>query len=194
MFAVLRTGFVNTDLITGSPHLFPPVLRALRSGATAPSKRRFSTEGNVLLRRVSRLTATIALSAALALTAACGESSTESNSNDNASSGSDSNEQGVGIAFDVGGRDDHSFNESAARGGDQAIEELGVTVDYQTARNGETDDDRIQRLTAMAEAGYNPVIGVGYLYDNAILTVAEQYPDTTFAVVDSAPRATTSTR
>ncbi|WP_052848752.1 BMP family lipoprotein [Streptomyces avicenniae] len=146
------------------------------------------------MRRVSRLSATIALTAALAFTAtACGESSTDSNGNGGGSSsggsnGGDSNESaGVGIAFDVGGRDDHSFNESAATGGDRAEEELGVSIDYQTARNGETHDDRVQRLTAMAQAGYNPVIGVGFLYNDSIAEVAAQFPDITFGVVDSAP-------
>ncbi|WP_049574393.1 BMP family lipoprotein [Streptomyces sp. SBT349] len=134
------------------------------------------------MRRVSRLAATVAVSAVLALTAsACGESSTESNENE------ESGELGVGIAFDVGGRNDHSFNEAAARGGDRAEEELGVSIDYQTARNGETDADRVQRLTSLAQEGYNPVIGVGYLYGNAITEVAADFPDTTFGVVDSVP-------
>jgi basic membrane protein A len=134
------------------------------------------------LRRVSRFAATVAVTAALALTAsACGESSTDSGNEEGAG------DMGVGIAFDVGGRNDHSFNEAAARGGDRAEEELGVTVEYQTARNGETDADRVQRLTSLAEAGYDPVIGVGYLYGNAITEVAASYPDTTFGVVDSVP-------
>ncbi|ONK11929.1 BMP family ABC transporter substrate-binding protein [Streptomyces sp. MP131-18] len=134
------------------------------------------------MRRVSRLAATVAVSAVIALTAsACGESSTESNNEESSGEGR------VGIAFDVGGRNDHSFNEAAARGGDRAEEELGVSVEYQTARNGETDADRVQRLTSLAEAGYNPVIGVGYLYGNAITEVAAEYPDTTFGVVDSVP-------
>ncbi|MGK5531254.1 BMP family lipoprotein [Streptomyces sp. URMC 129] len=137
------------------------------------------------MRRVSRFAATVAATAALALAAtACGESSTESNQNDNETNGSS---HGVGIAFDVGGRNDHSFNEAAARGGDQAEEELGVHVEYQTARNGETDADRIQRLTSLAQEGYDPVIGVGFLYGNAIAEVAQDFPDTTFGVVDSAP-------
>lgn len=127
----------------------------------------------------------MAISATLALTAACGESSTEAGNNDSGSGNND--KPGVGIAFDVGGRDDHSFNEAAARGGDRAEEELGVEIDYQTARNGETDADRVQRLTAMAQAGYNPVIGVGYLYGSAIEQVAQEFPDTTFGVVDAAP-------
>ncbi|MFR9725845.1 BMP family lipoprotein [Streptomyces sp. MS19] len=140
------------------------------------------------MRRVSRLSATIAVTAVLALAAtACGESSTESNSNDGASNGT---EQGtVGIAFDVGGRDDHSFNEAAARAGDQAEEELGLQVEYQTAGNDDTHDDRVQRLTAMAQAGYNPVIGVGYLYAPALEEVAAEFPDTTFGIVDAAPEA-----
>ncbi|MBB0243916.1 BMP family ABC transporter substrate-binding protein [Streptomyces alkaliphilus] len=129
------------------------------------------------MRRVTRLVSTVAVTAALALTAsACGESSTET---------ADGESPGVGIAFDVGGRDDQSFNEAAARGADQAEEELGVSANFQTARNDETDADREQRLTELAQEGYNPVIGVGFLYGNAIARVAEQFPDTTFGVVDA---------
>ncbi len=121
----------------------------------------------------------MAATVALALSAAaCGESSTESEG-----------EKGPAIAFDVGGRDDQSFNESAARGGDKAEEELGVEVFYQTAREGETDADREQRLTEMAAAGYDPVIGVGFLYGTAVERAAEQYPDTTFGIVDSVVEA-----
>jgi basic membrane protein A and related proteins len=131
------------------------------------------------LRRVSRLAATVAATAILALTAgACGESSTESSSEEDA---------GVGIAFDVGGRDDHSFNESAARGADRAAEELGVEVEYATASNGETNAQRVQRLETLARDGYNPVIAVGYLYAEAVAEVAADFPDTTFGIVDGAP-------
>lgn len=117
------------------------------------------------------------MTATLALTAGCGESSTESGSGDG---------EGVGIAFDVGGRDDHSFNEGAASGADRAAEEFGVDVEFMTARNGETDADRVQRLTGLAQEGYDPVIGVGYLYANAVEQVAGDFPDTTFGVVDAA--------
>ena len=134
------------------------------------------------MRRVSTLTAALSLTAALALTATgCGESSTESSS--------DGKPKGPGIAFDVGGRDDHSFNESAARGADRAEKELGVKANYQTAQNGETDADRIQRLSTLARKGYNPVIGVGFLYGESIKKVAKEYPDTTFGVVDSVVEA-----
>jgi basic membrane protein A and related proteins len=131
------------------------------------------------LRRVSRLAATVAATAILALTAsACGESSTEAGSEEDA---------GVGIAFDVGGRDDHSFNESAARGADRAADELGVDVEYATASNGETNAQRVQRLETLARDGHNPVIAVGYLYAEAVAEVAADFPDTTFGIVDGAP-------
>lgn len=54
-----------------------------------------------------------------------------------------------------------------------------------TAKNDETEADREQRLTSLAENGYNPIIGVGYLYGSSIEKVAAQYPDLTFGVVDS---------
>ncbi|WP_344259760.1 BMP family ABC transporter substrate-binding protein [Streptomyces sodiiphilus] len=134
------------------------------------------------MRRVSTFAAAVAATVTLALTAtACGESSTES------SSSGDGGDKGVGIAFDVGGRDDASFNEAAARGADRAEEELGVEAKFMTARNEETEADREQRLTALAQQGYNPVIGVGFLYGPSIEKVAKEFPDTTFGVIDAAP-------
>ncbi|MEV4439443.1 BMP family ABC transporter substrate-binding protein [Streptomyces sp. NPDC049577] len=129
------------------------------------------------MRRVSTITAAGVTAAALAFTlTACGESSTESGGGAG---------KGVGLAFDVGGRDDHSFNESAARGLDKAEKELGVKNRMMTAKNGETEADREQRLTSLADAGYNPVIGVGFNYAKSIEKVAKDYPKTTFAIVDS---------
>lgn len=131
------------------------------------------------MRRVSRLAASAAITTVLALAAsACGESSTESTSD---------KDVGAAIAFDVGGRDDASFNESAARGGDRAEEELGVTLKYSTADEGDTNADRVQRLETLAREGYNPVIAVGFLYTDAVNKVAKDFPDTTFGIVDGTP-------
>ncbi|MFC5719048.1 BMP family protein [Streptomyces gamaensis] len=128
------------------------------------------------MRRVSTITAAGVATAALAFSlTACGESSTESGGGD----------KGVGLAFDVGGRDDHSFNESAARGLDRAEKELGVKSKMMTAKNGETEAEREQRLSSLADKGYNPVIGVGFNYSKSIEKVAKEFPKTTFAVVDS---------
>jgi basic membrane protein A len=131
------------------------------------------------VRRVSKITAACAVTAALALTAtACGESSTED-------TGSDSGTIKVGMAYDVGGRGDNSFNDSAARGLDKAKADLGVETKELTAKNGETPADREQRLASLAEGGYNPVIGVGFAYKDAIDAVAAKFPKTTFGLIDS---------
>ncbi|MGW0464205.1 BMP family lipoprotein [Streptomyces sp. NPDC003027] len=131
------------------------------------------------MRRVSKITAACAVTAALALTAtACGESSTED-------TGSDKGTIKVGMAYDVGGRGDNSFNDSAARGLDKAKADLGVETKELTAKNGETPADREQRLASLAEGGFNPVIGVGFAYKDAIDKVAAKFPNTTFGLIDS---------
>ncbi|WP_405586649.1 BMP family protein [Streptomyces sp. NBC_01190] len=129
------------------------------------------------MRRVSKIAAAGVVSAALALTAtACGSSSTSSGSG---------KDKGVGMAYDVGGRGDHSFNDSAARGMDKADKEFKLGTKELTASNGETESDREQRLDSLAAAGYNPVVAVGFTYGDAVTAIAKKYPKTTFGLVDS---------
>lgn len=134
------------------------------------------------MRRVSKIAAAGVVSAALALTAtACGSSTTS----DSTSPSSGSKAKGVGMAYDVGGRGDHSFNDSAARGMDKAVKEFKLDEKEQTASQDETESDRETRLDQLAGAGYNPVIAVGYTYGDAVTKIAKKYPKTTFAIVDS---------
>ena len=116
------------------------------------------------MRRVAKLSAACIATAALALTAtACGSTSSE---NDSSSSPSSSAGGGkgvkIGLAFDVGGRGDHSFNDSAARGADKAAKEFDGSLKELTAKTTDTEADREQRLTDLADAGYNPIVGVGF--------------------------------
>lgn len=89
------------------------------------------------------------------------------------------------MAFDVGGRGDHSFNDSAARGMDKADTEFKTGHKELTASQGETESDREQRLDSLAAAGYNPVVAVGFTYGDAVTKIAKKYPKTTFGLVDS---------
>ncbi|GAA3481311.1 BMP family ABC transporter substrate-binding protein [Streptomyces yanii] len=131
------------------------------------------------MRRVSKITAACAITAALALTAtACGESSEESTS-------SDKGQLKIGMAYDVGGRGDNSFNDSAARGLDKAKAEFKAQTKELTAKNGETPADREQRLQSLAEGGYNPVIAIGFAYKDAVDKIAPKYPKVNFGLVDS---------
>lgn len=120
-------------------------------------------------------------SAALALSAtACGKSSTDSGS----SPSSDSKATKAAIAYDIGGRGDQSFNDAAYAGLKQAEDQLDVKGAEAEPSEGEGDADKVQRLTALARAGNNPVIGVGFAYAPAIEKVAKAYPKTTFGLID----------
>jgi basic membrane protein A len=87
------------------------------------------------------------------------------------------------IAYDIGGRGDKSFNDSAAAGLDRAKKALGATVKEVTVTQG-TDSEREDKLRLLAKAGYNPVIAVGFLYAGPLKKVATDYPKTQFAIVD----------
>ncbi|MFB7594129.1 BMP family protein [Streptomyces sp. NPDC056160] len=135
------------------------------------------------MRRVAKLSAACIASAALALTAtACGSTSSDSTSS---SSGGGGKGVKIGLAYDVGGRGDRSFNDSAARGADKAEKEFGGSVKELTAKTSDTEADREQRLSDLADAGYNPIVAIGYAYAPSLTKVAAKYPKTTFGIVDS---------
>lgn len=137
------------------------------------------------MRRVTKLLA-VAATAALALTA-CGNDSgsTTTTTNTGGAATSAAPKLKVGLAYDIGGRGDKSFNDSAATGLDKAKAELGVEIKELSAAQGESDADKESRLRLLAQGGYNPVIAVGFLYGNSLKKVAPQFPKTQFAVVDS---------
>ena len=88
------------------------------------------------------------------------------------------------MAYDVGGRGDQSFNDSAAAGLDQAVEEFGVESEESEAGDGEAETAREERLRTFADAGYNPIIAVGFAYSASVGKVAAEYPDVSFAIID----------
>ncbi len=98
----------------------------------------------------------------------------------------------VGLAYDIGGRGDQSFNDSAAAGLDKAVAEFGVEVKELEAGSNETDAQKEERLRLLAEAGYSPVIGVGFAYAPAMGKVSAEFPETNFAIVDDASEASTA--
>lgn len=142
------------------------------------------------MRRVAKLSAACIATAALALTAtACGSTSSE---NDSASPSSSDGAKGgvkIGLAYDVGGRGDRSFNDSAARGADKAEAEFDGSLKELTAKSSDTEADREQRLTDLADAGYNPIVAVGFAYATSVDKVAAKYPKVSFGLIDSVATA-----
>jgi basic membrane protein A len=89
----------------------------------------------------------------------------------------------IGLAYDTGGRGDKSFNDSAYAGVEAAIKTNKGTV-QELSPNSDASN-RADLLTQLADGGYDPVIAVGFAYGDVIGDVAKQYPDTTFAIIDS---------
>ncbi|MBI2763107.1 MAG: BMP family ABC transporter substrate-binding protein [Chloroflexi bacterium] len=90
----------------------------------------------------------------------------------------------VAVAYDISGRGDGGFNDIAYNGVRQAAVELGVEVREVTARLDDTDDDRAERLRLLADAGFEAIIGVGFTYAGPMQTIAAEFPDVRFAIVD----------
>jgi hypothetical protein len=87
------------------------------------------------------------------------------------------------VAYDIGGRGDKSFNDSAAEGLDRAVAEFGLEAKEVTVTTG-SESEREDKLRLLAKAGYNPIIAVGFLYAGPIKTVATDYPNISFAIID----------
>jgi basic membrane protein A and related proteins len=138
----------------------------------------------VLLRRATRI-ATVVAVIAIAL-AGCGKDDKKSDTGSGPLDCSTLSGDGpkVGIAYDVGGQGDHSFNDSAAEGMRKAADDFGATCTEGEAQTGEPESAREDRLRQMADGGYNPIIGVGFSYSDAVNAVAPDYPDISFAVID----------
>lgn len=87
----------------------------------------------------------------------------------------------VGLVYDIGGRGDKSFNDSAWRGLSWAAEDFGVKrIELEPG----ADADREVNLRNLATLGYNFLIGVGFLFEDSIGPVSDEFPDTKFAIVD----------
>jgi basic membrane protein A and related proteins len=129
--------------------------------------------------------AALLLAGGLALAACASDNSSGSGgSSASGGSGSSSSKVKIGVAYDTGGRGDKSFNDSAYAGVEAFIKAHPGSTEKDLSPNSDASN-RADLLTQLAEAGYNPVIAVGFNYGDVIGDVAKQNPDTQFAVVDS---------
>lgn len=92
----------------------------------------------------------------------------------------------VGMAFDVTGRGDKSFNDAAGAALDQAVQELGITFTESTPTG---DGDRTERVQGLVDDGAGLVQGNGFLFFDTITEVSANNPDTSFTIVDSVVEA-----
>jgi basic membrane protein A len=98
-----------------------------------------------------------------------------------ARSEADKNKVHVGIVFDIGGKDDRSFNASAWEGVKRAAKEFPIVL-----RDVEPGDPTSVEpaIRAFAERNYDLVIGVGFEQMPVVERVAKDYPNVNFVIID----------
>ena len=85
------------------------------------------------------------------------------------------------LMFDLGGKFDKSFNEAAYNGAKRWADDTGNS--YQEIEVT-SEAQRVQFATRLAEAGYNPIVVLGFQNAATVEEVAPKYPDTSFAIID----------
>jgi basic membrane protein A len=86
------------------------------------------------------------------------------------------------IVFDVGGRNDRSFNEAVHRGGQEFQSATGIQV---TEFEVTAEPQREQALRNFARRGHTPIVAVGFAQRSALQVVAAEFPQTHFVLIDS---------
>lgn len=88
----------------------------------------------------------------------------------------------VGLVFDIGGRGDKSFNDSAYQGLERAKQELGI--DYEYLETPQATDRATQLRQLASRPDIKIIFGIGFLFTDDINAVAQEFPDKKFACVD----------
>ena len=86
------------------------------------------------------------------------------------------------IIYDLGGKFDKSFNEAAYNGAEAWKGETGGSYLDLELQN---DAQREQALRRFASQGANPIVMAGFSWGTALGTVATEFPDTNFVVIDA---------
>lgn len=115
------------------------------------------------------------------MVAACGGGDDEGG---DAGTGGGAEAKQVGLVYDIGGRGDQSFNDSAGAGLDAAKQEQGDKIEVREIEPNADGSNRKELLDSLAEEGYGLVFGVGFLFSEDIAKSATEAPETTFAVID----------
>jgi len=103
----------------------------------------------------------------------------------------------IGLVYDLVGKGDNSFNDSAYHGlqalakayhgyieGD-ASANYGTEIQIKDLTPKSGGQDRELLMRGLAEDGYQLIFGVGFAFADALGKVAKDFPGTSFAIIDS---------
>lgn len=85
------------------------------------------------------------------------------------------------LVYDGGGKFDKSFNEAAYNGAEMFKAEGGAYQDLEISG----DAMREQAIRQFASRGNNPIVLPGFSWETALKTVAPEFPDTKFTIIDT---------
>ena len=85
------------------------------------------------------------------------------------------------LIYDGGGKFDKSFNEAAYNGAEKYKAEGGAYQDLEISG----DAMREQAIRQFASRGNSPIVVPGFSWATALTTVAAEFPDTHFVIIDS---------
>ncbi len=135
------------------------------------------------MRRASPKLLAVAAAVVLA-TAACGGGEAPGGGGGNGGDAGDDALR-VGVALDVGGLGDKSFNDAANAGLQRAIDE-GLVDEGNTEllEANQTGSNRDENIVNLADQEFDLIIGVGFAFSEGVAEIAGDYPDQNFAIVD----------
>ena len=87
----------------------------------------------------------------------------------------------VGIVFDIGGKNDRSFNAAAWEGVKRAKQDLGICLNDVEPGNPTSIEPAMR---AFAERNFDLVIGIGFAQGPIMQKVATDFPNVKFAIID----------
>jgi basic membrane protein A len=112
----------------------------------------------------------------------------------------------IGLVFDIGGRGDQSFNDSAYNGLVQIAKDYkgyikddpdnvnyGTDVELKYLEPKQGGQDREELLRTLAEDGYQLIFAVGFMFTDPVVNVAKDFPNTKFALIDGTIDGLTAT-
>jgi basic membrane protein A len=90
----------------------------------------------------------------------------------------------VGVAYDIGGRGDKSFNDAAAAGLEKAQRQFDFKLDAVVTDGSSAD--REKRIRSLITKNCNPIIVIGSGYAPTLQALAVEFPNTQFAIINDA--------
>lgn len=85
------------------------------------------------------------------------------------------------VVFDMGGKFDKSFNQGVSDGVERFKQETGTDYREFEVTN---ETQREQAIRRMAQRGADPVLGIGFAQAEPLATVAKDFPDIRFTIID----------